>query len=244
MITLLRKNDRRHMQRGKQGTWLTFYPSERAAPVSDGFGALVALNEMLLPAGAISAQVKGNGAETITYVYRGVLAQEDSNGDSGVVHAGEFQRMVMGRGVRYKERNPSRTESAHLFRIFLHPSEAELDSAHEQMRFPVAQRHNLLCVIASPDGRKKSLKVLQDALIYSSILDPGHHLVHELLPGRSAWLHVIRGETAMQEIILTEGDGAGVRIEPSVSITAQEDSEILLVDLGPEPRFLSGRAGP
>ena len=110
--------------------------------------------------------------------------------------------------------------------------------------FRVAQRHNLLCVIASPDGRKKSLKVLQDALIYSSILDPGHHLVHELLPGRSAWLHVIHGETAMQEIILTEGDGAGVRIEPSVSITAQEDSEILLVDLGPEPRFLSGRAGP
>jgi hypothetical protein len=76
------------------------------------------------------------------------------------------------------------------------------------------------------------LKILQDALIYSSILDPGHHLIHELLPGRSAWLHVIRGEAVMQDIIIREGDGVGIHAEPSVSITAQEHSEILLIDLG------------
>ena len=111
------------------------------------------------------------------------------------------------------------------------------------MRFPVALRHNLLCVIASPDGRKKSLKIIQDAFIYSSILDPGHHLVHELLPGRSAWLHVICGEAAMQEIILTEGDGFGVVVEPSLSVTAQENCEILLVDLGPKSRPFAGWDG-
>jgi hypothetical protein len=233
MITLRRNKDRRHVQQDRQDTWLTFLcPNERATPAGDGFGALAALNEMLLQAGEVSAQVKGTGAEIITYVYRGVLAQEDSIGDSGVVHAGEFQRMVIGSGVRHKERNPSHTESAHIFRICMHPSEAGLDSAHEQTRFPVAQRHNLLCVIASQDGRKKSLKILQDALIYSSILDPGHHLIHELLPGRSAWLHVIRGEAVMQDIIIREGDGVGIHAEPSVSITAQEHSEILLIDLG------------
>ena len=243
MMSLRRNNERRHVHRGKQDAWLTFYSDERADHVSDGFGNLAAFNEMLLQAGETATQVTGTGAEIVTYVHRGVLAQEDSNGSSGVIHSGEFQYMTIGRGIRHREANPSPTDHAHIFRIFLRPAEAGLDSAHKQIHFPAAQRHNLLCVIASPDGRKKSLKILQDALIYSSILDPGHHLIHELLPGRSAWLHVISGEMALQEDILTQGDGVGFTSEPSVSVTAQESSEILLVDLGPAPRPFSDRAG-
>ena len=243
MITLRRNTERQHVQRGKQDIWQTFSSQECAGPASNGFGALTAFSEMRLPPGELSALNPDTGTEMITYVYRGVFAQEDSIGNSGVVHSGEFQRMIIGRRVRHKERNPSQTDSTHIFRISLRPSEAGLDSTHEQMRFPVAQRHNLLCVIASPDGRKKSIQILQDALIYSSVLDLGHHLVHELLPGRSAWLHVICGEVALQGIILTEGDGVGIALEPSVSVTAQENTEILLVDLGPAPRSLAGRAG-
>jgi redox-sensitive bicupin YhaK (pirin superfamily) len=243
MITLRRNNERRHAQRGNQDNWLTFYSNGHKDPVGDGFGNLTAFNEMLLQAGETAAQVTGTGAEIVTYVYRGVLAQENSNGSSGVVHSGEFQYMTIGRGIRHKETNPSPTDRAHVFRMFLRPAESGLDSAHKQIHFPAAQRHNLLCVIASPDGRRKSLKILQDALIYSSILDSGHHLIHELLPGRSAWLHVISGEAALQEIILTQGDGVGVTSESSVSVTAQESSEILLVDLGPAPRPFAGRAG-
>jgi redox-sensitive bicupin YhaK (pirin superfamily) len=243
MKTLRRNTERRHVQRGKQDIWLTFYSKERAGAVTDDFGILVAFNELRLPPGAVSALDLATGAEIVTYVYRGAFAQEDSTGNSGVVHSGEFQHMIVGRGVRHKERNPSQIDDAHIFLISLRPSEIGLDSVHEQMRFPVAQRHNLLCVIASPDGRKKSLKILQDALIYSSILDPGHHLVHELLPGRCVWLHVISGEVSMQEIILTEGDGVGVTLDPSISVTAQENSEILLIDLGPSSRSFAGWAG-
>jgi redox-sensitive bicupin YhaK (pirin superfamily) len=83
-----------------------------------------------------------------------------------------------------------------------------------------------------------SLQILQDAVIYSSILDPGHHLVHELLPGRTAWLHIVFGEATLNEIVLTQGDGVGVMIEPSVSLTVQKSAEILLVDLGPAPNSL------
>jgi len=243
MITLRRNADRRHVQRGKQETWLTFWPNGRVGPVDDGFGDLVAFDELLLQAGETSLKIKGTGVEIITYVYGGVLAQEDSHGDSGVVHAGEFQRMVIGRGVRQMEKNPSRTETAHIFRIFLRPPEAGLGSVREQSRFPAAQRHNSLCVIASRDGQRGSLKLLQEALIYSSILDPGHHLVHELRLGRCAWLHVIRGEAVMQDLVLNQGDGVGITSEPSVSITAREDCEILLVDLGPTSRPFAGRAG-
>jgi redox-sensitive bicupin YhaK (pirin superfamily) len=239
MITLRRNTERRHVQRGKHDIRLTFYRKERLGPPADDFGILAAFDEIRLPPGGVSAHSPREEAEIVIYVYKGTLVQEDSIGGSGVAHAGEFQRMTIGRGIRHKEANASRTDWACAFRISLHPSEVGLDCVHDQKRFAAAQRHNVLCVVASPDGRKGSLRILQDALVYSSVLDPGHHLIHELLPGRSAWLHVIRGAATLQDMILTQGDGVGVTIEPSVSLTAQEDTEILLVDLGPAPRLFA-----
>ena len=230
MITLRRNPERSRIQKGKQEILLTFHPRYDPGQSVDDFGVLAAFNEIHLPPGKISALHPLEEAEIITYVFKGELAQEDSTGYSGVVHAGEFQRMTVGRGIRHKETNAARTDWAHIFRISLHPSEADLGCAHAQKRFAQAERRNVLCVVAAPDGRKGSLRVLQNVLIYSSVLDPGHHLVHELAPGRSAWLHVICGEVTLQDTILTQGDGAGVTIEPSVSLTAQEHTEILLID--------------
>jgi redox-sensitive bicupin YhaK (pirin superfamily) len=245
LITLRRSAERRHLQSEKRDVWLTFSPRDRPGPPVDDFGVLAAFDEIRLPPGGGSAPDPGDEAEIVTYVYRGALAQEDSTGRSGVVQAGEFQRMTTGSGIRHKESNASRTDWAHVFRISLRPSEVGLDCTHEQDRFAAAERHNVLCVVASPDGRRRSLRLLQDTLVYSSVLDPGRHPIHELLPGRSAWLHVIRGEASLQDIILTRGDGAGVTFEPSVSLTAKEDTEILLVDLGPATRsFASGAADP
>ncbi len=239
MITLRRAQERHHPQARKQQVWHSFNPRDGAGLPADGFGILEDLSESRLPPGAVSAPHPHQDAEIVTYVFKGALAQEDSSGSSRVVHAGEFQRMTIGRGTRHKETNASRSGWAHIFRISLRPSQVGLASAHEQQRFAAAQRHNLLCVVASPDGRKGSLRILQDAIICSSVLDPGHHIVHELLPGRSAWLHVICGSATLEDIILTEGDGAGVRVERSVSFTAQESTEVLLVDSGPAPVSLA-----
>ena len=235
MITLRKNTERRHIKRGKYDNWLTFNHRERSGRPAEDFGPLTTFNEILIAPGGVFAPPPSEDAEMVTYAYKGVLAQEDSQGNSGVVHAGEFQQMSNGRGVRHKETNPSQTDMTHLFRVFMRPSEIGLDSARQQKRFPAAQRRNVFCVVASPDGRKGSLRIFQDAIIYSSLLDPGHHLVHELLPGRSAWLHVICGEANLHDLVLTQGDGVGICVEPSVSVTAQADTEMLLVDLGPTP---------
>lgn len=236
MIVLRRNSERRYVQRGKQDCWLTFYPREPAGPCTDEFGVLAGLNEIRTPPGAGSGSYPAEEAEIVTYVHRGALAQEDSTGASGVVHAGEFQRMNIGCGIRHKETNASRTDWAHIFRISLRPSGAGLVRAHEQRRFAAAQRHNALCVVASPDGRKGSLLISQDALVYSAVVDAGRHLIHELHAGRSAWLHLIYGEATLQDIVMSQGDGGGLTTERSVSLTAQENTELLLVDVGSAKR--------
>jgi quercetin 2,3-dioxygenase len=232
MITLRRAKERRHDHRRKQEVWLTFYPQDRADPLADGFGTLETFNEDRLPPGAGVLRHPNHDAEIVTYVREGALAYQDSMGHSGVIYAGEFQRMTTGRGIRCSEANASRTDWAHVFQIWLRPSEAGRQPGHEQKRFSAAERHGTLCVIASPDARRGSLRIHQDALMYSAMLDPGQHLIHELSKGRSAWLHLVSGEATLGDFVLTTGDGAGVTAERAVSLTARDKTEILLLDLG------------
>jgi redox-sensitive bicupin YhaK (pirin superfamily) len=234
MITLRRDKQRRHVRRRDQNAWLTFDTQDRADPLADGFGHLEMLNEDRLPPGAGAGVPlhRHHDAEIVTYVCEGALAYEDSAGRSGVIQTGEFQRMTAGRGIRHSEANASRTDPAHCFQIWLRPSEAGLEPSREQRRFSAAERRGVLCVVASPDGRRKSLRIHQDAVICSALLDSGQHLIHELPHGRTAWVHVVRGEVTLGDAILTTGDGAGVTAARAVSLTAREDAEILLVDLG------------
>lgn len=231
MITLRRANERHHARRRSQEVWHTFQPA-RADALAGGFGTLDVLDEDRLPPGAGVPRLPHRDAEIITYVREGALAHEDSMGRSGVIHAGEFQRMTAGRGIRHSETNASRTDWAHVFQIWLRPSEAGLAPGREQKRFSAAERRGGLCLVASPDARRGSLRIHQDALVYSAMLDPGQHVIHELPQGRSAWLHLVEGEVTLGDTVLTTGDGAGVTAEPAVSLTAREETEILLVDLG------------
>lgn len=231
VITLRRAKDRHYDRRREQEVWQTFYTEKRADAHTDGFGSLELLNENLLPPGASLPRCPDRDTEIVTYVQKGALAQEDSTGYSGVIHAGEFQRMIAGNGVCYNERNASQSEVARLFQIWLRPSKLGLNRNLEQKRFSIAERRSVLCVVASPDGREGSLCVHQDALIYSAMLDRGRHLVHGLSPRRIAWLHVVSGEATLGDLVLAMGDGVGVTTEHAVSFTATVDTEILLFDL-------------
>ena len=236
MITLRRAAERHHDRNRKLETWLTFEPQDREGILSDGLGNIESVKESRLAPGARVPRASGRDAEILTYVCEGALAYENSLGSSGIVQAGEFQRVTAGRGLHRDRTNASRADWVHFFQIWLRPSEVDLDPGHDQKRFTSAQRRGGLCVVASPDARRGSLRIHQDALIYSALLDPGQHVVHELSQGRSAWIHLVQGEVTLGDLVLTTGDGAGVTAERAVSLTASEESEILLVDVGEQSR--------
>ena len=235
MITLRRATERHHDRRDRQEVWRTFCGGAEPSSHTGAFAALAVLDESRLsPGGGIPRQQDGK-VEVVTYVREGALAQEDSTGRSGVVQAGEFQRLTTRPGVRTHARNASLTDRAHVFQLSLGPLKPGFGASHEQRRFSAAQRRGKLCVVASPDGRRGSLRVDQDALMFSALLSTGQHVIHELSPARSAWLHVVQGEAAIDGLLLTSGDGVGITAERAVSLTAREETEILLVDLGEQP---------
>jgi len=231
MITLRRAAERHHIERIKHDRWITFYALDRADPLADGFGGLEVLTESRLAPGAEGAFSPNHEAEIITYVIDGTLAYSDSAGGTGVLAAGEFQRWTAGPGVRRRETNALQTDAVHAFHIWLRPLHPDVPQSQEQKRFPAAERRGALRVVASQDGHDDSLRVSQDARMYSALLEPGTHVVHELAATRRAWLHVVRGELSLGDLVLSRGDGAGVEDERALSMTAQSESEILLVDM-------------
>ena len=231
MISVRRTAARHHDQRRRREVWRTFDRQDRADRPPDRFGTLEALDENRLPPRADIPRRARDQAEIVLYVREGTVAYEDSMGHSGLVHTGEFQRMIASHGARHSEANASRADWAQVFQIRLHCAVAELDPGREQKRFSAADRRGGLCVIASPDAQRGSLRLHQDARMYSALLGPGQHVVHELAPERAAWLHVVQGEVALGDLVLTAGDGAGITTERAVSLTARDDSEILLLDV-------------
>lgn len=230
MIILRRAQQRYDDRRGKQVAWLTFYAQAADDTLASGFGALVALDEVCLPPNARLESAGQQGPETITYVLSGALAHEDSLGRSGVLQAGEFRCMTAPPGVRCGNANTSSRDWTHLFQIGLRQSGASRPT-DEQRRFSTADRRDRLCLIAAGEASAGALRLRQDADLYSALMHPGQHLVHDLHSARRAWLHVVSGKVSLDDLLLTPGDGAGVSDERALSFTAQADAEILLIDV-------------
>lgn len=214
--------DRRHVRHHRRESWRSFD--------GPGFGSLEQLTEDRLPPRTSPTLRPMRAAEVVTYVLTGSLTQADPAGGRRVVLAGEFQRASFAAGDRHGAGNGSR-EWAHVFAVSLRAAATDRGGSPEPRRFSTAQRRGGWCVVASPDGQGGSLRLAQDVRIHSALLDRGQHLVHALAVRRAAWLHVLLGEVALADLVLTDGDGAGITAERVVSLTARADAELLLIDL-------------
>jgi hypothetical protein len=211
--------------------WHTFDQGRGLDLGRGAFGLLEDIDEGRIRRGAAVSRRWEHDAEVVTYVREGGVVHEDAGGKAVVLQAGEFQRRTIGRGRRQSEKNSSRHDAAHIFHVRLrHPGACD-ESAPEQRRFSAAERRGVLCVVASVDGRDGSLRLNQDALMHSALLDPGQHVVHALAEGRSAWVHLVHGEVNLGGVVLRTGDGVGITSDRAVSITAREVTEILLINL-------------
>jgi redox-sensitive bicupin YhaK (pirin superfamily) len=169
--------------------------------------------------------------EILSYVVSGGLGHRDSMGKSEVIRPHEWQRMTAGTGVRHSEMNASKTEPVHFFQIWIMPEAESIAPGYEQKLFAPEEKSGRLRLVASHDGREGSLKIHQDVSVYNALLKGGEAVEHRLEPGRHAWLQVVKGTVELNGTRLGAGDGAAVSEESTLTITAGDDSEVILFDL-------------
>jgi redox-sensitive bicupin YhaK (pirin superfamily) len=223
MIKLQRSTDRRYVRSGSQEIWMSFDQT--------GFRALDVLNEVKLHPGRNSRFQSDGDQESITYVREGrLVARHRPRGDE-YLGPGYCQRATSHSLLITSAPDESPFRGAHLFVSSMIPRQPEGEPSCEQRHYPYSDRRGILRLIASPDGCDASLRLQQDVRVYSSVLDRGRHVVHELGTGRGAWLHVVTGRICLVDQTLETGDGASLDDESAVSFTAEKASEILLFDL-------------
>lgn len=231
MIRVRKASERGHFDYGWLDTYHTFSFARYHDARHMGFRALRVINEDRVAPGNGFGMHPHEDMEIVTYVLDGALAHRDSLGTGSTIRPGELQRMTAGTGIRHSEFNPSEVEPVHLYQIWLLPEREGLEPSYEQRAFPEEERQDRLRLVASPDGRDGSLSIRQDARLYLAALDGSRDVMHELAPGRHAWLQVLRGGAALNGLALSAGDGAAVSGEASLAIGADGPAEVLLFDL-------------
>jgi len=230
MTTIRKSNERGHANHG----WLDSYHTFSFAGYFDrkhmGFRSLRVINEDRVAPGAGFGAHGHDNMEILSYVLNGALAHKDSMGHQETLRAGEFQRISAGTGIVHSEFNESDKEPVHFLQIWLHPEEQNLVPSYEQKRLSEDQKRGKLALVAAPEGGL--LKIHQDAKVLVGQFEDGERLTHDLSDGRSAWVHLIRGEATVNGQPLGTGDAAAVTGENSVAIEGKgPDSEVLLFDL-------------
>ena len=231
MINLRRSSERGSANHGWLDSRFTFSFDQYHDPKWMGFRSLRVINEDWVdPAMGFPAHPHRD-MEIITYVLEGALEHKDNLGTKSIIHPGDGQRMSAGRGIRHSEMNPSSTEKVHLLQIWIMPDGAGYEPSYEQKEFPESEKRGQLRLIASPEGSNGSVTIHQDAKLYVSLLAPGQMVQHTLGKSRHAWLQIAKGAVKLNGTELHQGDGAAISDEPSLAVTASQDSEILLFDL-------------
>jgi quercetin 2,3-dioxygenase len=162
--------------------------------------------------------------EIITYMLAGELRHTDSMGHSEVIRAGDVQRMTAGTGVRHSEMNASA-------QIWITPDTLGLTPGYEDKTIPLVDKQNRWALIASPGAQAGSLKVHQDVSLYATVLMADAALPVHVMAGRSAYLHIARGEVEVDGQRLQAGDAMTVDAASELSMRAVNESEVLWFDL-------------
>jgi len=231
MITIRKSEERGHFDLGWLDTYHTFSFDQYYDPAHMHFRTLRVINEDRVAAGQGFPTHSHRDMEIITYILSGALEHRDSMGNGSVIRPGDVQRMSAGTGVAHSEYNPSESEGVHLLQIWIMPRERNLPPGYEQKAFTEDERRGRWRLVASPDGRDGSVTIQQDARLYATIADANSTIELSLDANRYGWAQVARGTVSMNGVELKQGDGAALRNESLIKLTAHDDAEVLLFDL-------------
>jgi len=168
--------------------------------------------------------------EIITYVRQGAITHQDNLGNRGRTEAGDVQVMSAGSGIQHAEYNvePGVTK---IFQIWIMPRERGGKPSWGAKPFPKADRAGRFVTLASGIASDHdALPIRADSRVLGAALTAGQTAEYPLGTGRKAYLVPAVGVVEVNGTRVAARDGAAVRDEEVLHVTALEDAEVILVD--------------
>lgn len=171
--------------------------------------------------------------EIITYVREGAITHQDSLGNKGRTVAGDVQVMSAGTGITHAEYNLEQVDTQ-IFQIWIIPDQHGKAPSWGTKPFPIGDRSGRFVTLAS--GFKEdtdALPLRTDARVLGATLKAGETAEYELDSQRFAYLVPAKGRIEVNGVQLDARDGAAIRNETKLTVTALDDAELVLVDSAP-----------
>ncbi len=195
------------------------------------FGILRVFNDDTLSPGAVWPLHYHREIEVVTYCAGGEFRHADEDGEGGVLKKGWVQHTTVGKGMYHSEINNRRDEPMRFIQMWFFPSERGLEPLVEQKQVERAERTNRFLPLVSNE-HKGALSIHANAEVYSSFLQAGLTLDHQIKEWRGVYLSVLEGGPVQVNNHRVSALGAAKVVEETrLHVKAETDAEILLVDV-------------
>jgi redox-sensitive bicupin YhaK (pirin superfamily) len=233
MKTILHKaSTRGHANHGWLNSYHTFSFANYYNPDRMRFGVIRVLNDDTIAGGTGFGTHPHDNMEIISIPLEGALEHKDSMGNSAVIRSGEIQVMSAGTGITHSEYNHFKDRPGKFLQIWLFPNKRNVKPRYDQLALDPAERKNKWQQVLSPNPDDAGVWIHQDAWFNMTILDKGKSLDYAIQrKGNGMYFFVIKGSINVDGQLLEARDGFGVMDTEKVNIIANENAEVLLMDV-------------
>jgi len=200
-------------------------------PARMGWGSIRVWNDDEIAARSGFPPHPHSDMEIITYVREGAITHQDSLGNQGRTEAGDVQVMSAGTGVRHAEYNLE-GDTTRIFQIWILPEQRGGPPAWGARPFPKQDRAGRFVPLASgfDSDAEQALQIRTPARVAGATIPRGRTATYDLGAGRHAYLVPAKGAVEVNGVRLDARDGAAIKDELVLTVTALEDAEVVLVD--------------
>ncbi len=231
--TVLHKAETRgHANHGWLNSYHTFSFANYYNPDRMHFGALRVLNDDTVEAGEGFGTHPHDNMEIISIPLEGDLEHKDSMGNVAVIRNGDIQVMSAGTGIYHSEYNKNRDRRVKFLQIWVFPNKKNVTPRYDQITLNEEDRHNRFQQIVSPNTNDAGVWIHQDAWFHLGKFDKGVSQDYGLRSkGNGLYVFVLTGEIEIEGQTLKTRDGFGLWDLDKVKVTANSESEFLLMEV-------------
>lgn len=196
------------------------------------FGALRVLNDDTVAAGMGFGTHPHDNMEIISIPLEGDLEHKDSMGNVSVIKHGDIQVMSAGTGIFHSEYNKNKDRDVKFLQIWVFPNQKSVTPRYDQIALNIADRHNKLQQILSPNANDAGVWIYQNAWFHLGKFEKGFSADYSLKAnGNGVYAFVLSGDVTINDQPLNSRDGFGIWDVDTLSIQADTNAEFLLMDV-------------
>ncbi len=197
----------------------------------EALSPLVSVDLMSLKLDARIPMQQHQDEEVFTYLWRGSMQHQDSNGERTQLSAKRVMVVNAGDGVQYEESVP--LYEAELLQAVIRPAQRGGEAMTQVLERDQGIMTNGWTELAGPEESDAPLELRQEVYIFDTLLERNHTLDVPSMPGFVAYLTVLEGIIRVGDLRLSRGDAVS-GLDSSIEIVGDRDANLVCFLIKPD----------